>query len=90
MILEWTNHLPNDEEKARFRGEVISARRVLERQTEILNKKEKALDRSEMSVTAYSEPNWGERQAHKNGYRQCLAEIKRLNDLDQTILQLGD
>jgi hypothetical protein len=90
VILEWTNHLSTEEEKKRFEREVYSARPVLERLSAILDKKERALDRSEQTLKAYSEPNWGERQAHKNGIRQDLAETKALLDLDRRILMPGD
>lgn len=90
MILEWTNHLTTEEDKQRFEREVYSARPVLERLKCILEKKERALDRSEQTMTAYSDPNWGERQAHKNGIRQDLTETKAIIDLDRRILTLGE
>lgn len=90
MYLEWTQHLTDEKDKEKFRNSVLSAKHILDRLKTIIEKKEKALDRSEMSIEAYSAPNWSERQAHKNGNRQALAEIKTLVDLDIQRLPTGE
>jgi hypothetical protein len=83
MYVEWTKHLATDEEKANFRKTILSAKPVLNRIKDILAEKEKALDRSEMSIETYNTPNWSERQAHKNGNRESIDFLKKLVDLDQ-------
>jgi len=89
MILDWTKHLSTQKEKETFQAEVIGARRVLERQQNILKEYEKSLDRSEMDLKTYESPNWDYKQAHKNGFRACLYRIQELIDLDKRIITLN-
>lgn len=83
MYSKWTSHLDSEDEKQDFRLYVISSKDVLARQKQILDEEELALDRSEISVEQFDSPNWGERQAYKNGYRAALFHLKKLIDLDQ-------
>ncbi len=79
----WTQHLDTDEEKAEFEKSVKHSRWLLDRQYEILCSMERGLDRQEISPKAYDSPNWDYRQAHANGFRQCLNQMKELITLDQ-------
>lgn len=83
MYTKWTQHLKDDEEKARFRNQVFSAKPVLERLYSILEEQEKSLDRNEIDPTSFSNPNWAYLQAFKNGDRFRLNYLKTLIDLDQ-------
>lgn len=84
MYTVWTKHIVGDtEEKTRFETSLRNSKWVLDRQTEILNEMEASLDRSETNPKTYEIPNWEYRQAHNNGYRQCLQLIKKLINLDQ-------
>ena len=83
MYIEWTKNLKTDEQKETFRKKVLSASDVLERLHDILDEKEKALDRAETNIEFYGLPNWDYRQAHKNGNRESLSWLKKLIDLDQ-------
>lgn len=83
MITAWTKHLEDADAKTKFEQYVRNSRPVLERLNELLNEEEHALDRSEMRIENYDLPNWEYRQAHKNGFRQCLSIVKKLIDLDQ-------
>jgi hypothetical protein len=85
LYLDWTKHLKNEEEKTRFESSVMGAKQVLDRQKDLLDEYERSLDRSEVDIRTYDTPNWAEKQAHKNGYRSCLAKIKELIDLDQQV-----
>lgn len=83
MISDWTKHLKDPEEKARFEKSLLNSRWILDRQAEMLDGVERGLDRQECSPKAYDNVNWAFRQAHANGYRQCLRDLKTINNLDQ-------
>lgn len=83
MIMKWTQHIKDPDEKARFEREIRSSRAVLERLKDIVQEQEDSLERSDMDISIYDRPNWAERQAHKNGMRSVLWAMKRLIDLDQ-------
>jgi len=83
MLLKWTQHLKDPDERTAFESSVIGSKRVLNRLMEILTEEETALDRSELDVKVFDIPNWAYLQAYKNGQRACLANLKKLIDLDQ-------
>lgn len=83
MLTVWTKNLKTEEEKDNFNNQLLGARPVLERLTELLNEKEVELDRSERSLKAYDNPNWAYLQAHKNGCASMLQSVKELINLDQ-------
>lgn len=82
MYTIWTKHLAEDQ-KERFKSQIIGARDVLERLEEILREEEAQLDRSEIDPNSFDTPNWDYKQAYKNGYRAGLAVMTKLIDLDQ-------
>ena len=84
MLTRWTQHLKDPEAKAEFEKFLKGSKQILDRQTQILEEAEEALNRVERNVDTYDKPNWDYRQAHFNGYRACLHLIKRLNDLKET------
>lgn len=86
MQLKWTSHLSSTQEQEDFKKEIYGSKRVLERLRTICDEMEKDLNVAESSLKNYEVPNWDYRQAHNNGYRQCLQIIKRLADLDQRII----
>lgn len=79
----WTQHLDTEEERVKFEESLRGSRWLLDRLNEILLSLERGLDKQEMSPRAYDEPNWDYRQAHCNGYRQCLQTMKDLITLDR-------
>lgn len=83
MYTKWTSHLQEQEEKEKFQRAVRGSKPVLERLKDILNDQENELNRAETDPRNYEVPNWDYRQAHNNGYRQCLYILKKLIDLDQ-------
>ena len=87
MISKWTSHLSDLEEKERFKSSVHGSRKVLERQMEILDEMIAELNSAETSPKNYEIPNWDYRQAHNNGFRQCLMVMKKLIEIkeDQTL-----
>lgn len=84
MISKWTSHLKTDKEKEDFAKEVQGSKRVLDRLKEMVTEQEQELNQVEITAKTYEIPNWDYRQAHNNGYRQCLYLIKRIVDLDST------
>lgn len=83
MLTVWTKNLKTEEERQNFQNQVIGARPVLQRLSDLLEEKEKELDRSERSQKAYENPNWAYLQAHRNGCAGMLQSIKELINLDQ-------
>lgn len=83
MWVEWTKHLHSAKEKQDFETYVLGSKALLNRLKDIMEEKERALDRSETSIETYSIPNWEYRQAHKNGNRESLQWLKQLVDLDK-------
>lgn len=83
MFMAWTKHITDPEEKIRFENSVQSSKHVLDRLKDMLDEQERDLNRAETDPRNYETPNWDYRQAHNNGYRQCLAVLKKFVDLDQ-------
>lgn len=82
MKTVWTAHIKDPEEKIKYERSLRNSKWILDRQQEILEAIERGLNRQERSPKAYDSPNWEYRQAHSNGYQQCLYEIKDLINLD--------
>ena len=85
MYTMWTKHLEDINEKAEFEKTVLGSKRVLNRLKDLLDEQETALDIGETSPKNYDTPSWAYKQAHSNGYRQCLGVLKKLIDLDQQL-----
>lgn len=83
MLTKWTSHLKTPEERQRFESAVLGSKRVLERQYEIIEELETELNSVETNPKNYEIPNWDYRQAHNNGFRQCLNVIKKLIDIKE-------
>jgi len=83
MKTAWTQHLTDPEEKVKFEESVLHSKWILEHLSTLLDMMEKSLNRQEISPRAYDQPNWDYRQAHANGYRQCLNNIQELLTLDR-------
>lgn len=83
MLVEWTKHLPSEDEKQDFRRKVQGSKIVLDRLVALLEEYEQTLDRVETNIENYSTPSWDYRQAHKNGNREMIYRIKKLVNLDQ-------
>lgn len=83
MISAWTKHLQTEDEKARFKNEVLGSKRVLARLQELLNELEDDLDRTELDTKIYDVPNWDCRQADMNGSRRTIRTIRKLLTIDQ-------
>jgi len=83
MISKWTSHLKDPEEKQRFESSILGSKRVLDRQKEIIDEMISELNIAETSPKNYEIPNWDYRQAHNNGYRQCLNVMRKLITIEE-------
>lgn len=83
MISKWTSHLKDPESKQRFESSVLGAKEVLRRQNTILDEMITELNSAETSPKNYEIPNWDYRQAHNNGFRQCLMVMKKLINIEE-------
>lgn len=84
MISKWTDHLRDQEEKERFKAEVLASRRVFERLEQMLTEEEANLGEKEISVKAFEVPNWPYLQAYQNGYRKSLSLVRKIINLRPT------
>lgn len=82
MITAWTDNLKTAEEKERFKNSVLSSRVVLDRLNEILSKMKDDTEMKERSTETYSVPNWDYRQAHVNGFMDCLKKVQKIITLN--------
>lgn len=84
MITAWTKHCKTEEEKKELQESIRRSGWVLELfNKNILDQMTEDLNVVEINPKTYELPNWDYRQAHNNGYRQCLELIKKLTTLDQ-------
>ena len=82
MYIGWTKHLQTDKEKEEFTKDVHGSKRILDHLMLLLIEEENTLDRTEMDVKAFDNPNWAYKQAYKNGYRKAISILKTMIDLD--------
>lgn len=82
MLTKWTSHLKTEEDKANFQNEVLRSKHILDHVKTMVKEIETDLDKQEINPRAYDLPNWDYRQAHSNGYRQCLSHVLKILTLD--------
>lgn len=82
MITAWTHHLKDPSERLQYEKSLRNSRWILDRLHEIMHDMDNSLDRQEISPSSYDNPNWAYKQAHSNGFRQCLSKISKLINLD--------
>lgn len=83
MISAWTKHIKDEAEKERFRNSVLGSKVVLDRLQDIFNEIKTEQDQIERSPKMYDLPNWDYRQAHLNGFKDCLLKVQHIITLDQ-------
>lgn len=83
MDINWTKNIKDEEEKKKFVNFLLHSKQIFNRLDEILTEYENDLDSKETNLKTYEIPNWANRQAHCNGYRQCVRQIKKLINFDQ-------
>lgn len=75
----WTSNISNSPiEKKEFTEYLYNNQRLLNRLRDILQEKEDGLERIESSLSSYQESSWAYKQAHINGRKAVLQEIKQL------------
>ena len=76
--IPWVKHLPRGESQDDFGQLLRNSTLVLGRMRVLIEELEHKIERTERSFKAYEDPNWGVRQAHKNGYVHALDQVKEL------------
>ena len=79
----WTQHLKDEEDKTRYEKSLKNSKWILEDLNKILSKLGTEFHKASISPKQYDLRNWDYRQAHSNGYLQCLSQIQDLINLDQ-------
>jgi hypothetical protein len=82
MISAWTKHLKTEDEKTRFKSEILGSKRVLERLQQLIKEVEDGADSIESDPTKYDSPGWAYRQADRNGFRRALKTIRTITTVD--------
>lgn len=83
MITKWTSHLKDEVEKERFKSSILGSKKVLERLMDMVNEIEEEMNSVEVSPKNYEIPNWDYRQAHYNGFRQCLHQLRKILTIEE-------
>lgn len=78
LAVEWTKNLKTQDEKDKFTSLVVNNRILLGRLLEIIDDKIDSLERAECSQETYQNPAYASWQAHVNGKRASLKDIRRL------------
>lgn len=78
LSTEWTRHLKTQKERDNFSSMVRNNRVLLTRLLGILDEKLETIERSENSLETYQNPAYASWQAHQNGRRASLREVRRL------------
>lgn len=78
MYTVWTSHLDTKEEKELFKNQVYSAREVLTRLSELINKEKQGVEIAELNIKIYDSPNWDYKVAHGNGFKSAINFVDKL------------
>lgn len=82
MISAWTKHLKTEDEKSRFKNEVLGSKRVLQRLQQLIKEAEDEADAIESDPKRYDSPGWAYRQADRNGFRRAMKAVQLLITVD--------
>lgn len=81
MLSAWSNHLVKDPEaKKNFEDYVRGSKNLTDRLQAILTDLESGIERSDISIEAFNNPNWAYMQAYKNGCKAMLQRVKTITD----------
>lgn len=78
LSTDWTKHLKTDKERKDFAALVVNSRTLLGRLLELIDEKLDSIERAEISQQTYENPAYASWQAHQNGRRAALSDIRRL------------
>lgn len=82
MISAWTKHLKEQDEVDHFKNTLLGSKTVLNRMSALLDEMKTDIDNTEVNLKIYETPNWDHKQAHLNGFKDCLKKIQKLITLD--------
>lgn len=77
LSLEWTKNLKG-KEKEDTEATIRNSRVVLGRLKEIIEERNTALQKNEVSPSSFDSPNWALNQAYINGQRYALQDLLKL------------
>jgi len=77
LSLEWTSGM-TPEQKENFELVLRNNSLIVERLHNILDQWEKELNKSEFTIKDFSDPNWAQKQAFRNGDRSRIRKVKDL------------
>lgn len=80
MKLEWFKHLKTPEEQAKFKENVLGAKKILDRLQEICYNR--VQNGKPTSLKSYESPSWSYLQADRVGYERAYNEIISLLDIN--------
>lgn len=78
MYPQWTKHLEDPIEKEQFVNSFNGSETVLKRLDGLLDEMIAKIDRSNLTMSQYQNPNWGFETAHKNGMVAAYKAVKEL------------
>ena len=77
--MEWLKGLsPSEADK--YKKSIISSKLVLDKLIEMCYNRRKEIDKQ---VFDYDTPSWSHKQAHNNGYKECLDDIIQLITINE-------
>lgn len=76
----WLKHLGSQDEQKKFEEQVRSSHRVLSRLSELIDEALDGIQIKETKEGTYKDPSWAFYQAHLNGKRASLLELRKLLD----------
>ncbi len=82
MNVAWTKHLKTEAEKEQYRQSLTRVKWVIDDLKKLIHSNLTSLEDAEISPKSYENPSWSHRQAHTNGYKQCLRDFNKLLTLD--------
>lgn len=83
MLSTWTRNIKDPDAKAQYEKNLRNSKWILDELDKHLAAMETSLSRQEISPSSYDSENWAFRQAHSNGFRQCLSSIRNIINLDK-------
>lgn len=78
LPLEWFKHLQSPAEKKELEQAIRHDTYVLGRLLAIVDEKLENVSKSEVSYSDYENPSWAYKQAHLNGVKHGLTEVRKL------------
>jgi hypothetical protein len=80
LPLTWTKHLREPTQRENFEAVLRNSTLALTRLHQIITEKEESLSSTEASLETYKDAGWPYLQAHINGRKAELKELKALLD----------